>query len=219
MLEEKTMNQTKNTTSVTCPHCNHTSTYELDLHNLAEGKKLVCEKCGREIAVDRQVFENVEKLLERLGVNDTPGETDVTQSSVALQCPHCNKTSTITMSLQELAEKEKIFCQNCGKEIPIDREKILKAQRVLGGLKIPSGEGTETIDTPDGAVVVSTKTVNVDLKTNTDLGETVRLGLEEALKGAPTPKAPNAIEPRKGCFGVMAMLAFPGAVALIYCFL
>jgi transcription elongation factor Elf1 len=213
------MNLTKNTTSVTCPHCNHTTTYELTLHNLTEGRKLVCEKCGREIAVDRAVFENVEKVLERLGVNDTPGETDVTRSSVALQCPHCNKTSAITMSLQELGEKEKIFCQNCGKEIPIDRAKIQKAQNVLAGLRIPSGDGTETIDTPEGAVVVKTKTFNVDLKTNVDLGETVRRALGETTRGDPTPTGPRGIEPRKGCFGVMAVVVFVGTAILIYGFL
>ncbi|MBN2223520.1 MAG: hypothetical protein JW765_02470 [Deltaproteobacteria bacterium] len=214
------MNITKETISVTCPHCGHSFSPHAAIHELAEGLKLTCEKCGGEIAIDGKVLENMEQILQRLGVGEAPpGTTAQTRSSITHRCPDCGASSSVAMSLSELGERDKIFCTKCGKEIPIDREKIQKAQNVLAGLtEAPDGDQGETFDTPVGTIIVKRKTLNVDVKTDIGLDETPGPGTENHTGDIPSPTAPHSIEPRRGCFGVMVILAFFGVLVLVYGF-
>ncbi len=214
------MNITRETISFTCPSCGHTTKPHVAIKNLVEGRKLVCEKCGTEIPIDPEVFKNVERILERLGVSDAPGITMETHSTVALQCPHCNTLSTVSRSLSQLGEGDKVFCQNCGKEIPIDRDKIHKAQNVLGQLK--PGDGDKILDVPGGPVVVKTKTFSFNVNKNIEIGEIGKPSLPEAdgpILISPGSSGRNVIEPKRGCLGVMAVLALLSVAALIYGFL
>jgi transcription elongation factor Elf1 len=210
------MNITKETISFTCPSCGHTTKPHLAIKNLVEGRKLVCEKCGREIPVDTEAFKNVEQILEKLGVSDAPGITMETHSTVALQCPHCNTLSTVSKSLAQLGERDKIFCQNCGKEIPIDRDKIHRAQDALAQLK--PGDGDKILDVPGGPVVVKSKTFSFNVNKNIKIGEIGKPSLPEAdgpVLISPGSSGRNVIEPKRGCLGVMAVLLLTAAVLLV----
>lgn len=214
------MKFTSETISFTCPSCGHTTKPHLAIKSLAEGRKLTCEKCGAEIPVDKEVFANVEKILDRLGVPDETGirTTTTTQSSVVLRCPHCGTSSTVPMSLSELREKGKVFCQNCGKEIPIDREKIQKAQHALAGLKVPAADGSGTIDTPGGPVVVKTKTFSFNVNKNIEIGKPPTADADGPIIISAGSSGRPAIEPKKGCLGVMVVVVLFVAATLIYYF-
>jgi predicted Zn finger-like uncharacterized protein len=64
------MDVTTSQTVINCPHCGHASTYHVSLHDLAQGKKVLCEKCGREIVVDRAKLEKAERILANLNIQD-----------------------------------------------------------------------------------------------------------------------------------------------------
>ena len=210
--------QTRSSITHRCPHCGHSFSPHAAIHELAEGLKLTCEKCGGEIAIDGKVLENMEQILQRLGVGEAPPGTKAqTRSSITHRCPHCGATSSVAMSLSELGERDKIFCTKCGKEIPIDREKIQKAQNVLAGLtEAPGDDQDETFDTPVGTIIVKRKTLNVDMKTDIGLDETAGPDAGIPTADAPTPAAPHSIEPRKGCLGVVAIIDLLTAAGLIY---
>jgi transcription elongation factor Elf1 len=217
---DMTMNITKSTTSITCPRCRNTSTYELSPHELADGRKLVCGKCGREIVIDPTVFEKTEEILGHLPTSSLFSMTTVTKSSMCFQCPRCQKTTTTDMTIGGLVDGEKVFCSHCGNEIHADGAKILQADAALRGIATPSG-GSEakTFNTPEGPVVVKRKTFNVDLKTNIDIGKTARPGAGGLAGGTPILTPRRAIEPKKGCLGVVATVAFLGMIVLLYGFL
>jgi transcription elongation factor Elf1 len=218
------MNITRETISFTCPSCGHTTKPHVAIKNLVEGRKLVCEKCGREIPVDKEAFANVERILQRLGVPGAPdmptGVTTVTRSTVALRCPHCNTLSTVSQSLTQLGERDKIFCQNCGKEIPIDRDKIHRAQSVVD--RLGDGPGTGALDTPEGPVVVKTRTFSFNVNKNIEIGEIGKPSLPDAdgpILISPGSSGRSVIEPKRGCLGVMAVFILLSITALIYGFL
>ncbi len=94
------MNVTKNITTVTCPHCNHTTTTDVSLDGLAAGQKLVCEKCGKEIVIDRSALASAEKMLENLPIQDILNKATVSETSLSLSCPHCNTMSSYKLSLE-----------------------------------------------------------------------------------------------------------------------
>lgn len=212
------MNVTKNITTVTCPHCNHTTTTDVSLDGLAAGQKLVCEKCGKEIVIDRSALASAEKMLENLPIQDILNKATVSETSLSLSCPHCNTMSSYKLSLEELADGRKVFCSNCGKEIAVDREKLQKAEDILKGLKIPTGDGkTETLDADGNRVVIqtTTKTYNLSSKDITDPGDVAEVVSGEIPPGTGAPTTPRAIGPKGGCFGVLAMLSFLTATVLI----
>ncbi len=183
------MNITRETISFTCPSCGHTTKPHLAIKDLAQGRRLTCEKCGSDIPVDSEAFKNVEEILQRLGVPGAPdmptGITTVTRSTVALQCPHCNTLSTVSRSLAQLGEGDKVFCQNCGKEIPIDRDKIHRAQSVVERLGDVTGNGT--LDTPEAPVVVKTKTFSFNVNKNIEM--------ESANRRCPIPTGRYSFRP------------------------
>jgi transcription elongation factor Elf1 len=199
------MNITRETISFTCPSCGHTTKPHVAIKNLVEGRKLVCEKCGTEIPIDPEAFKNVERILEKLGITETPGVAIETESSIALHCPHCGTTAAVSMTLAELGERGQVFCRNCGKEIPIDRAKIQKAQSVLGQLEHVDGD--RILDVPGGPVVVKTRTLNVDVKKDIEIGKQALPGAGESIGGSAIRTGPNVIEPKRGCLGVMAVFA------------
>jgi transcription elongation factor Elf1 len=204
------MNITRETISFTCPSCGHTTKPHIAIKELAEGRKLVCEKCGKEIPVNKEAFENVERVLQRLGVSDTPGLTIETRSSVSLKCPHCNTLSTVSQSLAQLGERDKRFCQNCGKEIPIDRDKIHKAQDALAQLK--PGDGDNILDVPGGPVVVKRKTFSFNVNKNIEIGKPPTPDADGPIVISAGSSGRNVIEPKGGCLGVLAVLLLLAAV-------
>jgi transcription elongation factor Elf1 len=210
------MNITKETISFTCPSCGHTTKPHLAIKQLVEGRKLVCEKCGTEIPVDTEAFKNVGQILEKLGVSDAPGITMETHSTVALRCPHCNTLSTVSQSLVQLGERDKIFCQNCGKEIPIDRDKIHRAQDALAQLQ--PGDGDKILDVPGGPVVVKSKTFSFNVKKDIEIGKPALPNADDMEGGTAILTPRRAIEPKRGCLGVMAVFALLSVAAMIYGF-
>jgi transcription elongation factor Elf1 len=215
------MNITKNSTTITCPHCKNATTYEFGLHELVDGRKLVCGKCGREIVIDRNAFEKAEEILEHLPTSNLFNMTTVTNSSMSFQCPDCQKTTTTTdMTIARLVDGEMVYCIHCGTVIPVDAQKLKQAEGALRGLAIgPGGGKTESFNTPEGPVVVTRKTFNVDVKTNLDIGKTGGPGAGGSVGGTPILTPRRVIEPKKGCLGVLAMFALMGALILINAFM
>lgn len=201
------MNTGKETISFTCPSCGHTTKPRAAVRELIQGRRLACEKCGTEIPIDPEAFRNVERILERLGVEHTPFLSVEAATTVAVRCPHCDATAAVPMSLAELGERSRVLCQSCGKEIPIDREKIQRAQGVLRRLEADGPDGTKTFESADGPVVVETKTFNVDV--NGDIG-----GQPRPAAAPPGPSGPAALGPKRGCLGVMAALGVPALLIL-----
>ncbi len=210
------MNITRTTTSFTCPHCGQKSTYDLGPQELADGGKLVCGKCGKEIPFDRRVFE---AIMGDISTSKLFNMTTVTKSSMSFQCPRCQKTTTTDMTIGRLVDGESVFCSHCGHKIAADGAKVLQADAALRGMATPSGGGeSKTSDTPGGPVVVK-KTFNVNVKTNLDFGKTADPGAGGSAGGTPILTPRRVIEPKKGCLGVMAMLAFLTAIVLVNGFL
>ena len=205
---------TKSTTTVTCPHCKNASTYDLTLHELADGRRLVCPKCGKDIAIDRSVFEKVEDLLEHPPASNTFSTTTVTKSAMSFVCPQCGKTTTTTdMTIARLVDGERVFCIHCGYEIPVDPAKLRRAEGALRGLAVLDDDKAGTLDTPDGPVTVKTKTFSFDVKTD--------MNVTKGDAGTPAGKTPivtprRSIEPKRGCLGVMAVVAAISLVILFY---
>ncbi len=207
------MNITKSTTSVTCPHCSHTTSYDLGPQELADGGKLVCGKCGREIPFDRRVFE---AIIGGLPTSNLFSMTTVTKSSMSFQCPRCRKTTTTDMTIDRLVDGEKVFCSHCGNEIPADGAKVLEADAALRGLAVPpGGSSTKTLNTPEGPVAVKTKTFSFNVKTNINI-EKPAGGAGTTAGGTPILTPRRAIEPKRGCLGIMAVFALPMVAVLIY---
>ncbi len=212
------MNITKSTTTVTCPHCGSTSTYDLTLHELADGRTLICSKCGRDIVIDRHIFEKVEDLLENPPAANLFATTTATNSSMSFVCLQCGKTTTTTdMTLSRLVDGERVFCIHCGYEIPVDPAKIRQAEGALRGLAV-SSEGTTagSLDTSEGPVTVKTKTFSFDIKTDFNVGGKKLPGSAEPAGGTPIITPRRTIEPKSGCLGVMAVLILVTITALIY---
>jgi transcription elongation factor Elf1 len=211
------MNITRSTTSFTCPGCGQKSTYDLGPQELADGGKLVCSKCGREIPFDRRVFE---AIMGDLSTSKLLNITTVTKSSMSFQCPRCGKTTTTDMTVRRLLDGERVFCSHCGNEIHADGDKLLEADAALKGMAVPAGGGeAETLDTSGGPVVVKTKSFNVNVKTNIDFGKTKDSEIDVTgtlARGAPIITPRRTIEPKSGCFGVMAVLAFFLTIVLVY---
>ena len=63
------MEFTKSQIVINCPHCDQASTYNIGLDELAEGKKVFCEKCGKEIVVDRTKLQKAERILANLKIS------------------------------------------------------------------------------------------------------------------------------------------------------
>jgi transcription elongation factor Elf1 len=209
------MNITKSTTSVTCPHCGHKSTYDMDFRELADGGKLACGKCGKEIPFDKRVFD---ALIGELPTSNLFNMTTTTKSSMSFQCPRCQKTTTTDMTIDRLVDGEKVFCSHCGNEIHADGEKIIQADAALRGLATPPGASdTKTLDTPGGPVAVKTKTFSFNVKTNINV-ERPAGGVGTTAGGTPILTPRRAIEPKKGCLGVVTMFVLLAAAVLIYGF-
>jgi transcription elongation factor Elf1 len=214
------MKITKSTTTLTCPHCNTASTYDLNPHELADGRKLACGKCGREIAIDRSVFEKVEELLDHPPASSLFSTTTVVKSSMSFQCPRCGKTTTTDMTIGRLVDGEKVFCSHCGNEIHADGAKIQEADNTLRGIAtMPGGGKTVTLNTPGSPVVVKTKTFSFNVNKTFDGGETDRPDAGSPAGHTPILTPRRTIEPKRGCLGVMAVFILLSITALIYGFL
>jgi transcription elongation factor Elf1 len=211
------MNITKTTTSFTCPHCGQKSTYDLAPQELADGGKLVCGKCGKEIPFDKRVFE---AIIGGLPTTNFFSTTTFTKSSMTFQCPRCRKTTTTDMTIDRLVDGEKVFCSHCGKEIPADGARILQADAALRGIAAPPGGGeTKTSNTPGGQVVFKTKTSSVNVKANLDFGKRADPGAGGSAGGAPILTPRRVIEPKRGCVGVIGIAGALLVVALMLWFL
>lgn len=211
------MNITKSTTTLTCPHCREQSTYDLTPQELADGRRVVCGKCGREIAIDRGVFEKVEELLDHPPASGLFSTTTVVKSSMSFTCPRCGKTTTTTdMTVGRLIEGEKVFCSHCGGEIHVDGAKIQEADAALRGTA-PPVDGGKILDIPGGPVVVRSKSFSFNVNKTVDSRKKADTGAGAPAGGhTPIITPRHAIEPKRGCLGVMGVF-LPIVVAGVIC--
>jgi hypothetical protein len=148
---------------------------------------------------------------------------DITTSRMLINCPHCNRASTYNVSLHDLAQGKKVFCETCGREIAVDRTKLEKAERILANLSIEDdADGTKMFDTDGAHVTVQTKTFTVDdaaVNDPGDPGRIIRETVEDAGapgRDAPRAAAPPRIEPKRGCLGILAIVVLLGAAGILY---
>jgi transcription elongation factor Elf1 len=153
------MSITRETITFTCPSCGHTTRRHTVIESLAGGKKPVCEKCGTEIIIDREVLTKIEEILQRLGIGDSTGITTETDGAVSVRCPHCGTSASVSPGLQDLGKRDTVFCQNCGREIPIDRDGIRSARHGFDVLSAAAGDAVPTpgAPAPSGSTVIKPK--------------------------------------------------------------
>jgi transcription elongation factor Elf1 len=134
------MTITKETITFSCPSCGHITKRHTVIENLAEGKKPVCEKCGTEILIDGEVLAKIEEILQRFGIGDKTSLTAETGDTISVQCPYCGTSASVSPGLQDLEKRDTIFCQNCGREVPVNRDKISMPRNAFEGLSTAAGD-------------------------------------------------------------------------------
>jgi hypothetical protein len=73
---------TEKTITFTCPSCGHTAKRHTVIKEIADGKKPLCEECGKEIPIDADVLARIEELLRRLGLAETPADPSAVKKKV-----------------------------------------------------------------------------------------------------------------------------------------
>jgi transcription elongation factor Elf1 len=206
---------TKSTTTLTCPNCKNTSTYDLTLHDLADGRKIVCGKCGRDIVIDRSAFAKAEEFLENVPASNLFSTKTVVKSSMSFQCPRCGKTTTTDTTIGRLLDGEKVFCSHCGSEIHADGAKLQEADAALRGLAAPPGSEGKMVGTTGAPVVVKTKTFSFNVNKTLDIGKKPETDAGGSAGGTPIITPRRSIEPKRGCLGVMVVISVVSAVAVL----
>jgi transcription elongation factor Elf1 len=179
------MDVTKNSVSINCPHCNNKSTYAVSVQQLVDGQRLTCTSCGKEIVIDKELFKNVERIIDNLPVGGFPaGKINAVKSSLSITCPACGGVSKYEIGLHELTDGRKVVCEHCGKGISVDGEKLRRVEQVLEKLGVPEESGGgRTIDVDGVPVQMKTKTVsfNVSKTFNVNIGakDNIRPDMEE----------------------------------------